>query len=889
MSFMKKLGEDIVKSTKKHSITDALEKGAAQKVSIDSRLLDYPAIDPLECLEGTLNPNHRHDDPDEKAVDQIRENLAASHRFRSFAPVRPKNVAKWFIDGHDYFYAVSELIDSAQENIFILDWWLSPELYLRRPPSDFPEWRLDRLLKRKAEQGVKIYVIVYKEVTQTMNTSSRHSKNALSELHPNVSVLRHPDHIGAEDSVQFWSHHEKVLVVDNHRACIGGLDMCFGRWDTHNQYVVENFAPKTAIRQDYNNGRVLDFQQVDNYVSNQVSILETSRMPWHDVHMSIVGDAVMDIVQHFTERWNEVKKRKYRHDPTYDWLALPKFVESMYTPDLLNLALHRPHHEGLTAKAEKFKNRWHDVEDRVDASGAEARHARHARDEAERGFDIPDPHAMPTGTCNVQVVRSICDWSHGQLIEHSIQNAYLQLINEANHFIYIENQFFISNATLKNGPIKNTIANALVERILYAARSGRKFKVIVVIPEVPGFSGDIQQENGIKVIMAAQWRTINRGGGSIYEQIRAAGFDPLDYIRFYHLRAYDRINAPLGFISQMEINTGVTFHEAQIAQARMWIGDDGFWHQDTVKIKRPSEFAGVDDNNLGMTEKKTVEEVESVNFPKSTALAQGIVQRFESGAPRSDVMVSDTISQHLLQDETQLQDEAWMGSEQEERNCFVTELVYIHTKLMIVDDRRVIMGSANLNDRSQKGDGDSEIAMVVDDTDMIESMMDGNRFLASRFAGTLRRKLFREHLGLIPPQNCVTGEEPVTSFMHAPPIPAEDETHLQEDQLVADPLSDDFERLWHGTARINTAIFSEIFRTVPNDSVRNWDQYKMFLPNVRTGHVANAELSLPEIKEKLSKVKGTLVEAPLNFLIEQKELVENRDWQGLNPSLPIFV
>ena len=44
------------------------------------------------------------------------------------------------------------------------DWWLTPELYLRRPPACHPEWRLDRILKRKAEQGVKIYVIVYKEV-----------------------------------------------------------------------------------------------------------------------------------------------------------------------------------------------------------------------------------------------------------------------------------------------------------------------------------------------------------------------------------------------------------------------------------------------------------------------------------------------------------------------------------------------------------------------------------------------------------------------------------------------------------------------------------------------------------------------------------------------------
>ena len=47
------------------------------------------------------------------------------------------------------------------------DWWLSPELYLRRPPAYNSEWRLDRILKRKAEQGVKIYVVVYKEVRLT--------------------------------------------------------------------------------------------------------------------------------------------------------------------------------------------------------------------------------------------------------------------------------------------------------------------------------------------------------------------------------------------------------------------------------------------------------------------------------------------------------------------------------------------------------------------------------------------------------------------------------------------------------------------------------------------------------------------------------------------------
>jgi phosphatidylserine/phosphatidylglycerophosphate/cardiolipin synthase-like enzyme len=51
-------------------------------------------------------------------------------------------------------------------------------------------------------------------------------------------------------------------------------------------------------------------------------------MGWHDVHMSLVGPAVLDIVQHFVERWNELKKRKYMDDPRYDWLALPHDIEA---------------------------------------------------------------------------------------------------------------------------------------------------------------------------------------------------------------------------------------------------------------------------------------------------------------------------------------------------------------------------------------------------------------------------------------------------------------------------------------------------------------------------------------------------------------------------------
>lgn len=73
-----------------------------------------------------------------------------------------------------------------------MDWWLSPELYLRRPPAIFEDYRVDRLLKRKAEEGVQIRIIVYKEVTQTMTLSSAYTKHHFESLSPNIRVLVSP-------------------------------------------------------------------------------------------------------------------------------------------------------------------------------------------------------------------------------------------------------------------------------------------------------------------------------------------------------------------------------------------------------------------------------------------------------------------------------------------------------------------------------------------------------------------------------------------------------------------------------------------------------------------------------------------------------------------------
>lgn len=170
-----------------------------------------------------------------EALKSVAENEAkvftATNANHSFAPLRHHTEASWFVDGQGYMSAVADAMEAAQEEIYIADWWLSPEIYLKRPMFEGEHWRLDKLLKRKAEAGVKIYVLLYKEFQYALGLNSYYSKQTLSAMHDNIQVLRHPDH--AKVGVFLWAHHEKIVVVDQMYAFLGGIDLCYGRWDDH--------------------------------------------------------------------------------------------------------------------------------------------------------------------------------------------------------------------------------------------------------------------------------------------------------------------------------------------------------------------------------------------------------------------------------------------------------------------------------------------------------------------------------------------------------------------------------------------------------------------------------------------------------------------------------
>jgi hypothetical protein len=114
---------------------------------------------------------------------------------------------------------------------------------------------------------------------------------------------------------------------------------------------------------------------------------------------------------------------------------------------------------------------------------------------------------------------------------------------------------------------------------------------------------------------------------------------------------------------------------------------------------------------------------------------------------------------------------------------FITEQIYIHSKLLIVDDCRAILGSANINDRSLVGDKDGEIATYLEEEKP-------NKILF------LRLRLWQEHLGLEHPNSII---DPVTAF-----------------DLIRKVASN------------NTVLYRRLFKCLPDDTVVTWSAYHAF-------------------------------------------------------------
>lgn len=158
--------------------------------------------------------------------------------FLSTYPPRMHCEAKVYTVTRDYMAAAAIAMLGAQKEILITSWKNSPGVLLTRPP--FPPLRLDQILKHKAEQGVKIFILLYKEVEYTgQGNDSLRTKTHLESLNANIRVIRHPNKYFGGSTAVLWSHHEKTVVVDRNVAFVGGVDLAFQRWDDEDHRVAD--------------------------------------------------------------------------------------------------------------------------------------------------------------------------------------------------------------------------------------------------------------------------------------------------------------------------------------------------------------------------------------------------------------------------------------------------------------------------------------------------------------------------------------------------------------------------------------------------------------------------------------------------------------------------
>lgn len=102
----------------------------------------------------------------------------------------------------------------------------------------------------------------------------------------------------------------------------------------------------------------------------------------------------------------------------------------------------------------------------------------------------------------------------------------------------------------------------------------------------------------------------------------------------------------------------------------------------------------------------------------------------------------------------------------------------------------------------------------MEDTRPLQSTMDGRPYQAGYHAATLRRHLWREHLGLLPAQKVDASDDPNSQ----PPGDSPNEVHKgREYEFVADPLSDEVWDVWNSRASKNTEIYRRLFRADPDD------------------------------------------------------------------------
>lgn len=180
----------------------------------------------------------------------------------------------FLIDGKDYFHAVREAIKNARHSVYIQSWDINSELVLERDSVDdpYPVTLGDFLNEIAMEKdGLNIYILNWDFTALFMLDRELLPVYRLDwKTHERVYFsLDDQQPSGA-------SQHQKVVVVDNSVAFVGGLDLTKGRWDT------QEHIPRNSKR-DVKGGEIV--------------------VPYHDVQIMLAGLVAGKLGNAFRNDW----------------------------------------------------------------------------------------------------------------------------------------------------------------------------------------------------------------------------------------------------------------------------------------------------------------------------------------------------------------------------------------------------------------------------------------------------------------------------------------------------------------------------------------------------------------------------------------------------------
>lgn len=136
---------------------------------------------------------------------------------------------------------------------------------------------------------------------------------------------------------------------------------------------------------------------------------------------------------------------------------------------------------------------------------------------------------------------------------------------------------------------------------------------------------------------------------------------------------------------RQEEKSGVTYQEIQRQEAEEVMASGVHGTSDD----RDEDTAAADDDS-GKDERQ-----ELTDKKRRFDAEREAAEQEADGKPKG----KDSVAEDAMMSGTKLSEEVWEGDAESEKDNFVQEELYIHGKLLIVDDRTVICGSSNINDR----------------------------------------------------------------------------------------------------------------------------------------------------------------------------------------------